>query len=166
MWSIVKSSKVREWCKPTSATPKRRHAASNASSSCTHELILLPSLEPLRRTGHLWKRESPSLLSTARGGTAARPAELRARRRSVPTVVSPAEISEEEEEEESARARLGTQLSSPPCKTKKKKAPSCWINDNDNLQVLNVFPQHDVQSSLFISPLSAQVCVFSKRLIY
>lgn len=109
--------------------------------------------------------QSPSLLSTARGGTAARPAELRARRRSVPTVVSPAEISEEEEEE-SARARLGTQLSSPPCKTKKKKAPSCWINDHDNLQVLNVFPQRDVQSSLFISPLSAQVCVFSKRLIY
>lgn len=162
MWSIAKSSKVREWCKPTSATPKRRHAASNASSSCTHELILLPSLEPLRRTGHLWKRESPSLLSTARGGTAARPAELRARRRSVPTVVSPAEISEEE----SARARLGTQLSSPPCKRKKKKTPSCWINNNDNLQVLNVFPQRDVQSSLFISPLCARVCVFSKRLIY
>ena len=83
--------------KLTSATPNRRHAASNASSSCTHELMLLPSLEPLRRTGHLWRRESPSLLSTARGGTAARPAGLRARGPPVPTVVSPAEISEEEE---------------------------------------------------------------------
>lgn len=73
------------WRRLTPATPNREHAASNASSSCTHELILLPSLEPLRRTGHLWRRARASLLSSAResGVTAARPAELRAR---APTV--------------------------------------------------------------------------------
>ena len=79
--------------KLTPAAPDtRRHATSNASSR-THKLISLPSLEPLRRTGHLWRRES---LSSALGaGTAARPVLLllllRAPFRSTPTltVVSP-----------------------------------------------------------------------------
>lgn len=83
----------------TSATPNRRHTASNASSSCTHELILLPSLEPLRRTGHLWKRERASLLSTARGGTAARPARLRARASVRPHRGPTAEVFPKDEEE-------------------------------------------------------------------
>lgn len=48
--------------------------------------MLQPSLEPPRRTGHLWRRESPSLLSTAREGTAARRAGLlRVPRRCAPS---------------------------------------------------------------------------------